>query len=100
MITFCGGCYTIITSAPKCPNVVSEQIQSVDIGSTTGIDGQTCRVEETRRLTQYTTRDDLWHCVLKTHEKAIVRRVVCPNGKNGSSTVGVDGTKFHNEILE
>lgn len=112
---------------PRCsqemhPDPIIQNGMSVkNLGSIT-IDGEVCKVEEVvqyqpdaycpKELScnpftgdQYgvcATDDNLkcHYCGIESIAKPFVRRIICPSGKNGTSSVGEDGTKFHREVLQ
>jgi len=99
-----------------CPETHPDEIVSVEIG-TIVMDGEVCKIEEAQRVRyergswavkadvrnnpQQYPYDSKRSCVIgKVDRCPLVRRVICPSGKNGQSTVGHDGTKFHRETIE
>ena len=72
-----------------------DRLISVDLGTVKGIDGQPCRVEEVQRVRQYSNMGRV-----RTLNTPIAHRTICPNGPNGISVIGDDGTKFHRETID
>ena len=76
-----------------CPDEKDLGIKIHQIGTVT-TNGETCKIEEVVRSKTCLCDGDR-HC-----DEPLVRRIVCPSGNNGQSTVTDDGTKFHREVLE
>jgi len=100
-VTRCESCYE------PCDRVeIPPKLDVFRLGSVTMPDGEVCHVEEVDRVWYVHTIgvgsvDRERRCVGPVEDKKpLVRRVVCPSGRNGQSSVGNDGSKFHNETLE
>jgi len=73
------------------------------IGSVVTPDGETCKIEQVDRVEfALNTPDEIKRCLIpgEASRKPMVRRLICPSGKNGQSSVTDDGTKFHREIIQ
>jgi hypothetical protein len=59
--------------------------------------GEACKIDEVVEISyiRFTCIDEI-----SKSEKSLVRRIICPSGNNGQSTVTDDGTKFHREVLQ
>jgi hypothetical protein len=99
---------TFVALYQPCPDATAAptQNQIFMIGTVVSPEGETCRLEEVRRIdydlgnSEGAVIDEMRHCrgAGKT-ERPLVRRIVCPSGLNGQSAVMDDGTKFHHEVL-
>jgi hypothetical protein len=100
-ISRCEACYE-----PCSHEDVPSRLQVVQLGPVLMPDGETCNVEEVVResFEHWTGEgpvDSEHRCVGPvSRTRPLVRRLVCPSGRNGESRVGDDGTKFHRETLE
>ena len=97
----CESCYVPCSWEDVPPKLEVEQLGQVVMP-----DGETCHVEQVIERTFYHRNgsgpvDTENRCVGPTSTtRPLVRRIVCPSGRNGESKVGQDGTKSHHETLE
>lgn len=112
---------------PRCPQTLHTDLPESTIGQLGTIpigivvmDSETCRVEEVIKFpidqpckgelkcgfnsdTRVCATDgdhQCHYCDPITYSQPLVRRIICPSGKNGTSTVGHDDSKFHREVLQ
>ena len=67
----------------------------IELG-TVNINGETCNIEEVVNIKSLQPRFG----PVRNIKTPLVRRIICPSGNNGQSTVTDDGIKFHREVLE
>jgi hypothetical protein len=106
---FCLFCWTHFRSCYNdCPTESEKTIIIAELGSVSANNNEVCKIEEIRERTIYYVPDagdakynDVDHCINNSHyrEKPRLRRIICPSGQNGQSTITDDGTKFHREVL-
>lgn len=98
----CEGCYAPCKGREDVP---PPKLEVEQLGSVVMPDGETCAVEEVVRRSYSPGGGDVDkenRCIAgyESQTRPLVRRIVCPSGRNGESRVGQDGSKFHNETLE
>lgn len=92
------------------PSIMNGSYVTVKIG-TVFINGEYCDIEEVQQVftvpcvsvdeIRYEEDKNLQckYCPISSKQPK-VRRLLCPSGKNGESTVGHDNTKMHNEVIQ
>jgi len=97
----CESCYE-----PCSREDIPSKLEVLQLGAVIMPDGETCKVEEVVRVSFEHVNgagpvDKEHRCVGPVSQmRPLVRRLVCPSGRNGESKVGVDGSKSHRETLE